>query len=98
MKALLSKESGGRTEPMGLAEAGSRHRLGLKGQEEEAGPPEPRESHPSARRAVRHVVCADERPRTWRRVHGGAGGRNGRRRKNKTMARPFGCLLSPGMQ
>lgn len=91
MKALLSKESGGRTGPLGLAEAGSRHRLGLKGQEEEAGSPEPseshpsarqtaagspepRESHPSARQTARHVVCADEPPRTWRRVHSGAGG------------------------
>lgn len=74
MKALLPKESGGRTGPLGLAEAGSRHRLGLKEQEEEAGSPEPRENHPSARQTARHVVCADEPPRTWRRVHSGAGG------------------------
>lgn len=60
MKALHSEECGRMLGPRRLAPAGSRHCLGLRGKRRKQGP--------LARRMARPVFCADELPRTWRRV------------------------------
>lgn len=94
MKALIPEGCGGRVEYLRLAPAGSHYYLGLKGQ----GPQNLGEL--PLGQAVRHAVCVEELHSTWRREDKcprGAGGRNGRCRKTKTVSLTFGWLPSPGM-
>lgn len=93
MKALLPEGCGGRTKHLRLALAGSRHYLGLKGLEEEAGFTEPRRA--ALGQAAKHAACtAPGEGQTSAHVELGAGMADGE--KPRQCPNPLGGFLPLG--